>query len=350
MDSTPDLSRELRSSSVAEALESRRPRGSGMNPLRLWCRRGVRAGLVHPLSRAEPRLRFDHLTVEHGLSHAWVQSILKDSRGFLWFGTQDGLNRYDGSSIKIYRHDPRDPNSLPSSVAAVLIEDSKKRLWIGSGWGNAGLALYDREHDRFKRYLPNPGQTAGNNVRSIVEDRQGQLWLATDNGIAHLDPETGHVQTLPVDTRQPYRRPEAIVVTLFEDRQERLWVGYASRGCVGSIGRAANTRVAGAERTTWRRWTALEISDFYEDEEGVLWVATLGDGLYRVDASTGRETRYLPDPRDPDSISSARVRRLVPDGKGKLYVGTENGGLDILDLRTRKFAHVPPRPRGRRRA
>ena len=289
------------------------------------------------------RLRFGHLSVEDVLSNAWVHSILKDSRGFLWFGTQDGLNRYDGAGIKIYRHEPLDSSSLPSSVAAVVFEDSRKRLWIGSGWGHAGLALYDREHDRFKSYLPNPGQTLGNDVRAMVEDRQGQLWLGTDNGIARFDPEKGAMTRFPMVPDSRIGTQEAVVVSLFADRQDRLWVGT-------NAGLLRFDR----QRGQYVRWPGrsddlaglnrADIWDFYEDEEGALWVATLGGGLHCVDASTGRETRYLPDSRDPDSLGHARVRRLVPDGRGELYVGTENGGLDILDLRTRTFTHFRPDP------
>ncbi len=289
------------------------------------------------------RLRFGHLGVENGLSSAWVQAILKDSYGFLWFGTQDGLNRYDGGAFKIYRHDGQDPSSLPSSVVGVLMEDSKKRLWIGSGWAHSGLALYDRERDRFTRFLPNPGQIVGNDVRSMVEDRQGQLWLGTDNGIAHLRPETGVIRRFPLVPDSRIGAPEAVVTSLFEDRQGRLWVGT-------DAGLLQFDRRRG-EYVRWPRPSSdqaglrrADVWDIYEDGEGAFWVATLDDGLHRVDVSAGRETRYLPDPRDPDSIGHQRVRRLMPDGMGRLYVGTENGGLDILDLRTRKFTHFRPDP------
>jgi PAS domain S-box-containing protein len=291
--------------------------------------------LSFPSHAQSRRLRFDHLGIEDGLSNAWVQAILKDSQGFLWFGTQDGLNRYDGGDIKVYRHDPRDQHSLPSKTAAVLFEDSKKRLWVGSGWGKAGVALYDREHDRFKTILPNPDKASGNEVRAIIEDRQGALWLGTDNGIARLDPETGTINrfTLVSDSNVA---AETRIISLHEDRQNRLWVG-------SNAGLMQFDRRHGE----YSRWPGpsddaiglnrLQVEDFYEDENGALWVATLNGGLYRVDASTGRETRYLPDARNPASISTERVRRLLPAGSAKLYVGTENGGLNILDLRSRTF-------------
>ena len=295
--------------------------------------------LSSPCHAQQRGLRFDRLSVDDGLSNAWVQSILKDSRGFLWFGTQDGLNRYDGAEMRIYRSGP-DPGSLPSSVAMVLFEDSHKRLWVGSGWGNAGLARYDREHDRFDRFRPRAQEGLGNNVRAIIEDAQGQLWLGTDNGIARLDPATGAIGRFPLVPDEQSGTNEGIVSALHEDRQGRLWVG-------GYSGLFLFDRHQGR----YQRWSAggdaaglshTEVWAFYEEPGGALWVATLGSGLYRLDTTTGRYGRFLPNPSDPRAIANARVRRLVPDGRGHLYVGTENGGLDVLDLATREFSHNVP--------
>jgi two-component system sensor histidine kinase ChiS len=284
------------------------------------------------------RLRFDHLTVENGLSNNWVQSIVKDSRGFLWFGTQDGLNRYDGSGIKVYRHDPLDPNSLPSSVAGALLEDSKKRLWIGSGWSQGGVALYDPEHDRFKTYLPNPGETAGNDVRVILEGRRGQLWLGTDNGIVRFDPEKGTRERFPLVPDSSAGVAGAVVSALFEDSDDCIWVG--TNGGLFRFDR---------QQGRYTRWSAqsselqplarAEIWDFHCEPSGALWIASLDEGLFRLDVGKRRGVRYVPDPRDPRSISHTRIRRIVTAGDDTFYIGTENGGLNILDLRTRTFTH-----------
>jgi ligand-binding sensor domain-containing protein len=276
--------------------------------------------------------------VVNGLSNAWVQSIVKDSRGFLWFGTQDGLNRYDGNGIKIYRHDSMDPTSLPSSTAGALFEDTKKRLWIGSGWSNRGVALYDPERDRFKTYLPNPGQTAGNDVRTILEDRRGQLWLGTNNGIARLDPESGMIKRFPLVPEGSTGAPAGIVSSLFEDSQNRFWIGTNEGLLRFDRARGKYARWA-AESNELEKLARAEIWDFYEEPSGALWIASLDEGLFRLDVGKRQGMRYVPDPRDPRSISHARVRRIVAADDDTLDVGTENGGLNILDLRTRTFTH-----------
>ncbi|MBN2369768.1 MAG: PAS domain-containing protein [Vicinamibacteria bacterium] len=291
------------------------------------------------LDAAEDHYRFGHLTIEDALSNNWVFSILKDSEGFLWFGTENGLNRYDGAGFKIYRHDPDDPNSLPSPVAGALYEDARKRLWVGSHQGNAGVALYDREHDRFKRFLPVPGQPIGNNVRVILEDGRGRIWLGTDNGIATLDPKSGKIQRYPLNDAQSVV-PEDIVNALFEDRRGRFWVG-SSGGLLQfdrETGKYARWPGAADDQFGLHR---ADIRDFQEEEDR-LWIATLGSGLHRIDPETGRDVRYLPDPRNPRSIGHARVSRIASDKKGTMYVGTENGGLKIFDMRRGTFRGFMP--------
>src|SRR5512138_587053 len=162
--------------------------------------------------------RFQHITTDDGLSRSFVQAILKDSQGFLWFGTEDGLNRYDGHSFTIYRRDPKDPESLPSSMAGVLFEDSKKRLWIGSSWSAEGLALYDRARDRFKRFRPGTGHR-GSEVRTIIEDRQGQLWVGTDEGVARFDPEAGAFKLFPLPSTDATTPLATTATSLLEDRR-----------------------------------------------------------------------------------------------------------------------------------
>ncbi len=224
----------------------------------------------------------------------------------------------------------------------VLFEDSKKRLWVGNGWANVGFALYDRDRDSFTRFLPRPelvGEPAGNAVRAIAEDAQGLLWLGTDNGVARFDPETHATQLFPLAAETRANVTQDTVVSLLFDREGRLWVGT----------RAGLLRLD-PQSGRYSRWvgsddaTGLgrdEIWDLHEDENGSLWIGVLGGGLHRLDPRSGRDTRYLPDPRDPGSISHARVRRLVPDGHGGLYVGTENGGVCLLDTRRGRFTRFP---------
>ena len=188
---------------------------------RSWTWLGVVAGVLAlspAAAESQGRLRFDHLTVEDGLSHNHVYAILKDSRGFIWFGTADGANRYDGNGFVVYRHDPDDPGSLPSATVEAFFEDSRKRLWVGTSSGDAGLSRQGRRqdaglslYDRRARSLQDlrPGRrldlAGANAVRDFVEDRDGSLWLATGDGLARFDPEKRTFKRYPL-TRAARRR------------------------------------------------------------------------------------------------------------------------------------------------
>ncbi len=287
------------------------------------------------------RTRFGHLTNREGLSSNWVQAILQDHQGFLWFGTQDGLNRYDGAGFKVYRHDPHDPFSLPSDVAGALLEDRQGRLWVGSNWGNEGVSLLDRRLDRFTTYRPAPGARVGNAVRTLLEDRQGRLWLGTDDGVAQLRPETGQFRRFPLLSQGREGETGAMVLSLFEDSRGRFWVGTSQGLLRLDRERGTYERVPGRAGDVNGLHNS-EIWAFHEDESGGLWIATLGAGLHHFDPQTGQDERFLPDPRDPHSLVNARVRRIVPAGPGRLYLGTENGGLEAFDLRRRTFEHNLP--------
>src|SRR4029453_11250477 len=166
-----------------------------------WLRTGAVATLAALLGTAPLRaadlplqpFQVSHLEVEPGLSHNWVLSLAKDPRGFLWVGTQNGLNRFDGAALKVYRHAPSDPRSLPSSVVGALYVDRRGRLWAGSSWGHEGVALYDRARDDFTRFPTGAQESClrGADVRVMLEAPGGRLWVGTDAGVCLLDPETG---------------------------------------------------------------------------------------------------------------------------------------------------------------
>jgi len=304
-------------------------------------------GLAVGLADArEGRLRFDHLTMDQGLSNGFVQAIIKDSRGFVWFGTADGLNRYDGGTPpRIYKHDPDDSESLPATSAGAIFEDSQKRLWVGSGWVPGGFALFDRDTDRFQRIVPNPGHTGGNQTRCFLEDKQGSLWVGTDNGLVEVDAERREIKRrYPRGPEEASGNARNIVRSLFEDRRKQMWVG-TDAGLLRFDRRSGEFSPWTSARETATGLETAEISSFYEDESGGLWIATKA-GLHLFDSETGRDTAYLPDPNDPDSISHAGVTRLAPDGQGGLYVGTEGGALNRLDGDAQVHA-IPAGHRGR---
>src|SRR3984893_10307908 len=137
-------------------------------------------------------LKFSHLTTNDGLSQGYVTAILQDRRGFMWFATRDGLNRYDGNTFVVYKHNPNDARSLSSNLIEDLVEDDHGYLWIST---NVGVNKFDPMSDRFTRYShdpKNPNSIGGTYITRIARDRRGCLWFGTqDSGLDRFDPTTG---------------------------------------------------------------------------------------------------------------------------------------------------------------
>ena len=138
---------------------------------------------------AQPNdIRFEHVSVEQGLSNYAVTKIVQDREGFLWIGTEDGLNKYDGYEFTVYKPDPADSNALPNRVVQVLYADRAGNLWVGASYD--GLRRYNPDADNFERFKSDPRDPeslAGKNVNTIFEDSQGGLWIGTNTGLYRYD-------------------------------------------------------------------------------------------------------------------------------------------------------------------
>jgi len=144
--------------------------------------------LSYPLHAQEKDLKFEHFSIEHGISHSKVNCIFQDNRGFLWLGTNEGLNKFDGYEFAVYRWRPNDPHGLSAQLVRAVLQDSKGNLWIGTEGG--GLNLFDRDSENFRHFTPDSSseiRITGQDVNAIIEDRQGNLWLGTSNGLDHFD-------------------------------------------------------------------------------------------------------------------------------------------------------------------
>ncbi len=171
-------------------------------------------------------VKFHHITIEDGLSQSSIFSILQCSKGFMWFGTEDGLDRYDGYEFKIYRNEPENPNSLSYNYVKVIYEDSAGVLWIGTYGG--GLDKFNRETDQFTHYMSvaNDSNSLSNNfVNSICEDKAGTLWIGTEDGLNKFDSRNERFICYRADPSDSNNLSDNKVTSIYEDRKGVLWVG-----------------------------------------------------------------------------------------------------------------------------
>ncbi|MDQ1350323.1 MAG: hypothetical protein QG657_624 [Acidobacteriota bacterium] len=170
-----------------------------------------------PIIPQTNNILFQHITIEQGLSQATVNCILQDSKGFMWFGTQDGLNKYDGYTFTVYRHDPQDQNTINQNYVTAIIEDRDGFIWIGTRV--SGLSRFDPGTGTFKQYTHdprNPGSLGHNSIRDICADREGFLWIATEGGgLNRFNPKTGIFTRYRYDPQNPGSLSSDIVICIY---------------------------------------------------------------------------------------------------------------------------------------
>jgi len=277
-------------------------------------------------------IRFTRITTADGLSQTRVAQIVQDDRGFMWFGTEYGLNRYDGYKFKVFVHDPQRPNSLGGTFISALFKDRLGTLWIGS---NRFLDRLDPTTEVFTHYQLEPDDPAGTIIH-ISQDRAGMLWLATGTGLDRFDPKTGQI------TR--YRRTSGLssndVQWSGEDKSGTLWVG-TSEG------------LDAFDRKTGRVTLHIPIEQavraaFYEDRAGTFWIFNAsGNGLAALDRKTNKLVQYSFYPHDPPQGEYAGVNSMLEDRQGNLWIGSPGAGLLRFDRQKRSFIryrHDPTDP------
>jgi signal transduction histidine kinase/ligand-binding sensor domain-containing protein/DNA-binding response OmpR family regulator len=284
-------------------------------------------------------LKFKHLTITEGLSNNEVRCIIQDNRGFMWFGTANGLNKYDGYSFTIYKNDTNDPNSLGANNVHAILEDRSGNLWIGTKGG--GLNLYNREKDNFivlKKEQNNSTSIIDNIINCIYEDSQGNIWIGTQNGgleyFNRTDTTFIHHQFDPKNSRSISNNK---VNDIIEDKYGNFWI--ATNNGLNLLDRDTGKFTRYYYRKSCKNTLSDNtIYDLYEDYEGGLWIAT-SNGLNFYNRQTDCFNRFMNDPATKNSITSNTIFSISGDGKNFLFIGTENGGLNIFDLKNRTFYH-----------
>lgn len=183
--------------------------------------------LSSDLQAQESNLKFERISLEDGLSQATTLCTLQDNKGYIWIGTQDGLNRFDGYTFTIFRHNPEDSTSLSNNYIRSIFQDRKGIIWIGT---KGGLNIFDPKTQAFSHFQHDPNNMvslSNNNVRSIIQDHQNSIWIGTDRGLNLFDPQTQTFSHFQHDPNNPSSLSNNLINSIFQDRQNRIWIGRA---------------------------------------------------------------------------------------------------------------------------
>jgi ligand-binding sensor domain-containing protein/signal transduction histidine kinase len=296
-----------------------------------------------PLPNMSGAIRFESLGLEDGLSQSTVLAILQDQFGFLWIGTEDGLNRYNGYTFKIFRPDLNNPDAISDRWITSLFEDRQGYIWIGTRQG--GLNRYDPATGKFNYYLHDPKDLksiSSNNVTAILENKKGELWVGTNYGLDLLDRQTGKFQRFNSDPDVSTTISSNLITTLFEDSRGILWIGTDD-------GRLNRFNSATKNFTSYiynpKNYSVVKgksIKSIVEDHNGELWIASF-EGLQHFKPSESSFTTLRHSKTEPSSLISDTVLSLYMDHSETLWVGT-NEGLDRFDFKTNNFVHYQHDP------
>ena len=337
-------------------------------------------------------VRFKQLTIKEGLSQSRVSAIVQDSKGFIWIGTEDGLNRYDGYEVEVFSFNPQDTLSISNQVINSLAADEAGNVWIGSGFG--GLNKYSSKNGKFVAYRYDPdkpqGITSGNiisisrgnrgnlwlssnvggfdyfdtqagmfthyrhdpnNSNSLIDDRtifihndsRNTVWIATLSGLDRFYPGTGkfrHYSLIADGETAPSRQ---IVTCVYENREGLILFGTDSDGIYRFDPRTekfTNFKLEPGNPDS----PSNQVTAILEDRSGFLWIGTLGNGLYRAEKYGNGITQFLSHPSDHTSLSQDFITALFEDLTGEIWVGTDLNGVSKIDRSATKFKafNVPP--------
>ncbi|HSL88136.1 MAG TPA: two-component regulator propeller domain-containing protein [Ignavibacteriaceae bacterium] len=351
--------------------------------------------LLPVLSSAQNNVAFNQLTVENGLSQSSVTCILQDRKGFMWFGTQDGLNRYDGYTFKVFKNIADDPKSLSDNFIFSIYEEDSGNLiietqsgklnkydpltesftiissdsidlraskrnsvlafyydrgniaWSGGLSRETGLRMENKTSGEVKNFLNDPADKfslSDNKVYSILRDKNGNLWVGTFNGLNKFDEKTGrfyHYKNNPTDHTSI---SDNWIWPIFEDSKGNLWIGTV-RGGLNKFD--PNTGVF----TTYKNDPAnpKSINDnfifsIYEDRSGLIWVGTNTGGVNYFNPAAQVFEHFYNIPDQKNTLADNSVMSLHVDRKGIYWIGTRNGGLDIFDYQQKRFTNYSHSP------
>jgi signal transduction histidine kinase/ligand-binding sensor domain-containing protein/DNA-binding response OmpR family regulator len=323
-------------------------------------------------------LIFEKINTENGLSQNRLTSIYQDSRGLLWFGTQDGLNMYDGYKFKVFKHEPGNPNSLSDYAVNTIFESDSGIFWIGT---REGLNRFDLKMESFKIYKHNPDSSNSlvyNLIWHITQDRKGNLWIGTRNGLSKFNPSSEIFTNYHHDPDDPNSLSHNFVPAILEDPEGILWIGTR-----GGLDRYDETKekfynhkidsinpnnilkngVLSIEIVKENLWvgtytglysfdlaqevkTFTTLIDFYPHhvpvkkivptEDNLVWVSTFGDGLIRYSLQNNTLVKFNSS-EDHLSLSENLLSTVIQDFSGVLWIGTYSKGLNKHNRASERF-------------
>ena len=281
---------------------------------------------------------FEHFPTIDNLENKKILAIIQDQRGFLWFGTNEGLYRYNGYEFDIYQRRENDANSISDNRILSMAQDQDGRIWIGTK--NGGLNTYDPEQCIFRRhllYLPEKQIELTAEIQSIAIDTLGFVWLGTDAGLYSYNYETEKLTPISIRRvgEKQFELPPINVINF--DCDNNLWIGTQNGLCL---------YITGSEMVYWNYHNPQDVNsishnniqDLKFDSDGILWIGTLGGGLDKFDT----KTKIFQNFNTFSGLSNDFVTSIFPDENSQIFVGNlDNNGINVVNIKSNEITFIP---------
>lgn len=272
-------------------------------------------------------LNFEHISLNKGLSQSSVFSVMQDYNGFLWIGTLDGLNRFDGYNFEVYRSTDNKSNSIAGNTIFSIIQSKDSLIWIGT---SQGLSRFNHKNESFENYFHiknNNNSLSSNNIRIIHEDIDGTLWIGTNFGLNHFNPKTKQI-TQYIFAEYPLNINS--IWDIFQEKPNELWVAtswgvYLFDTEMKKIIKHILLPPSKEETEDYYVKNVNVVRSVYKESQTLLWIGTNGSGLYQYNLNTNKFIQITKTHKDNLSIAKDRIRKIYKDNEGNLWFGSYSG-------------------------
>jgi signal transduction histidine kinase/ligand-binding sensor domain-containing protein len=281
-----------------------------------------------------PKAKFDHLTIEHGLSQSLVFDIYQDNEGYLWFATQDGLNKYDGYTFKIYRNQIVDSTSISHNDVHGIAGDNEDNLWVTTAGG--GINHFNKKSGIFTRYrseIDNPQSLSSDLLNSLCIDDSGMLWIGTQGGGLNLfNPKSEKFSRFFISSESGANLLSNLINCIFEDSKQQLWIG-SERGLYTFSRENGQFHFV----NLFSNDEYNKVSSIIENESGILWIGVEGRGLIRFNPDNDQIKHYDLNSGAEKHQFANKIRTLYQLSNGQIAIGTYGAGLYIFNPETESW-------------
>jgi PAS domain S-box-containing protein len=283
------------------------------------------------------RITFEHIGTSEGLSQSNILSIIQDSRGFMWFGSWDGLNKYDGYKITVYKNNPLDHSTISNNYINKISEGPNGNLWIAT---NDGLNYFDRKLEIFKTFRHNPSNSNSircNYINELFATSDGKVWIGTTQGLDRYDPALNKFDHINLFNAGDINANKVEVSNIYEDTHHNVWVSFVSKG-TAVYNPASNSTIFFLHNDHNSNSIAgNHVNAVFEDSKHRIWIGTNGNGLDLYDAATNSFRHFKHNKKEPNSLPKNVVLAINEDAENNIWVGTENAGLSVFNYGTGQF-------------